>query len=192
MAGQAHLQHLAEDAAQRYWLFQVYDIRAIRILVPTVADCYATWGLVHGLWHNIPHEFDDYIANPKENGYRSCIPPWWVPRARCWKCRSAPTRCTRRRSWGLRPLALQGHRGEQSSRQHLRGKIAWLRQVLDWHEETGDTEDVAEQFSFQMAQDRGTCFTPQGDVVNLAHGATRWILPTTCTPKWGIAAVAPR
>jgi F420-non-reducing hydrogenase large subunit len=50
---------------------QVYDIRAIRILVKDVRDCYATLGLVHGLWRNIPQEFDDYIANPKENGYRS-------------------------------------------------------------------------------------------------------------------------
>jgi hypothetical protein len=50
---------------------QVYDIRAVRILVPEVKDCYATLGLVHGLWRNIPNEFDDYIANPKENGYRS-------------------------------------------------------------------------------------------------------------------------
>ena len=51
-------------------------------------------------------------------------------------------------------------------------KIAWLRQVLDWHEETGDAHDVAEQFSFDIAQDRVYVFTPQGDVVNLAHGAT--------------------
>src|SRR5690625_6384730 len=50
---------------------QVYDIRAVRILVPRVQDCYAALGLVHGLWRNLPHEFDDYIANPKDNGYRS-------------------------------------------------------------------------------------------------------------------------
>ena len=51
-------------------------------------------------------------------------------------------------------------------------KIAWLRQVLDWHEETGDARSVAEQFSFNVAQDRVYVFTPDGDVVNLAHGAT--------------------
>ena len=50
---------------------QVYDIRAVRILVPKIKDCYAALGVVHGLWRNIPNEFDDYIANPKENGYRS-------------------------------------------------------------------------------------------------------------------------
>ena len=50
---------------------QVYDIRALRIIVPDVKDCYASLGIVHTLWRNIPREFDDYIASPKENGYRS-------------------------------------------------------------------------------------------------------------------------
>src|SRR6185295_1675010 len=50
---------------------QVYDIRAVRVLVPEVKDCYAALGIVHGLWRNVPNEFDDYIANPKDNGYRS-------------------------------------------------------------------------------------------------------------------------
>src|SRR5690606_8109984 len=50
---------------------QVYDVRAVRILVHTVHECYMALGIVHGLWRAIPQEFDDYIANPKENGYRS-------------------------------------------------------------------------------------------------------------------------
>ena len=50
---------------------EVYDIRAVRILVASEQDCYRALGIVHSLWRNIPNEFDDYIANPKENGYRS-------------------------------------------------------------------------------------------------------------------------
>jgi GTP pyrophosphokinase len=50
---------------------EIYDVRAIRILVPTLQDYYAALGAVHSLWQHIPKEFDDYIANPKENGYRS-------------------------------------------------------------------------------------------------------------------------
>ena len=50
---------------------QVHDVRAIRILVPNPTDCYTTLGVIHGLWKTIPNEFDDYIANPKPNGYRS-------------------------------------------------------------------------------------------------------------------------
>ena len=52
-------------------LSEVYDVRALRVLVGSVADCYATLGVTHGLWRNLPGEFDDYIANPKANGYRS-------------------------------------------------------------------------------------------------------------------------
>ena len=50
---------------------QVYDVRAVRVLVPDINDCYRALGIVHGRWRNLPYEFDDYIATPKENGYRS-------------------------------------------------------------------------------------------------------------------------
>ena len=53
---------------------QIYDVRAVRVLVPEIRDCYTALGIVHTLWRHIPKEFDDYIANPKENGYRSCTP----------------------------------------------------------------------------------------------------------------------
>ena len=152
---------------------QVYDIRAVRILVPEIKDCYATLGLVHGLWHNIPNEFDDYIANPKENGYRSLHTAVVGPEGKVLEIQI--------RTWQMHEEAELGvcahwrYKGTDAAKRSAstyEEKIAWLRQVLDWHEETGDTGDVAEQFSFQMAQDRVYVFTPQGDVVNLAQGAT--------------------
>ncbi|MCB1700699.1 MAG: GTP diphosphokinase [Pseudomonadales bacterium] len=152
---------------------QVYDIRAIRILVPEVRDCYATLGLVHGLWHNIPNEFDDYIANPKENGYRSLHTAVVGPEGKVLEVQIRTHQMHQEAELGV--CAHWRYKGIEFARQassSYEEKIAWLRQVLDWHEETGDTEDVAEQFSFQSAQDRVYVFTPQGDVVNLAHGAT--------------------
>ena len=152
---------------------QVYDIRAVRILVPEIADCYATLGLVHGLWHNIPNEFDDYIANPKENGYRSLHTAVVGPEGKVLEVQI--------RTYGMHEEAELGvcahwHYKGADSRDKLAStyeeKIAWLRQVLDWHDETGDTDEVAEQFSFPAAQDRVYVFTPHGDVVNLAQGAT--------------------
>ncbi len=152
---------------------QVYDIRAIRILVPEVKDCYATLGLVHGLWHNIPNEFDDYIANPKENGYRSLHTAVVGPEGKILEIQIRTREMHEEAELGV--CAHWRYKGTDSGNQPAstyEEKIAWLRQVLDWHEETGDTDDVAEQFSFQMAQDRVYVFTPQGDVVNLAQGAT--------------------
>lgn len=152
---------------------QVYDIRAVRILVPEIKDCYATLGLVHGLWHNIPNEFDDYIANPKENGYRSLHTAVVGPEGKVLEIQIRSRQMHEEAELGV--CAHWRYKGTDASNRPAstyEEKIVWLRQVLDWYEETGDSESVAEQFSFQMAQDRVYVFTPQGDVVNLAQGAT--------------------
>ncbi|MCX2974398.1 GTP diphosphokinase [Halieaceae bacterium IMCC8485] len=152
---------------------QVYDIRAVRILVPEIKDCYATLGLVHGLWRNIPNEFDDYIASPKENGYRSLHTAVIGPEGKILEVQIRTRQMHEEAELGV--CAHWRYKGSDSTpgmASSYEEKIAWLRQVLDWHEETGDSGDVAEQFSFDVAQDRVYVFTPDGDVVNLAHGAT--------------------
>ena len=153
---------------------QVLDISAVRILVPEVKDCYATLGLMHGLWRNIPNEFDDYIANPKENGYRSLHTALIGPEGKVLEIQIRTYEMHEEAELGVcahwRYKAVDPRRGAVADT--YEGKIAWLRQVLDWHEETGDASGVAEQLSFDVAQDRVYVFTPQGDVVNLAQGAT--------------------
>lgn len=152
---------------------QVYDIRAVRILVPEMKDCYATLGVVHGLWRNIPNEFDDYIANPKENGYRSLHTAVIGPEGKILEVQIRTSQMDDEAELGV--CAHWRYKGSDAAGKMASSyeeKIAWLRQVLDWHEETGDSGDVAEQFSFGLAQDRVYVFTPQGDVVNLAQGAT--------------------
>jgi len=154
---------------------QVYDIRAVRILVPEVKDCYATLGLVHGLWRNIPNEFDDYIANPKENGYRSLHTAVIGPEGKILEVQIRTRAMHEEAELGV--CAHWRYKGTDAARpgasqSTYEEKLHWLRQVLDWHEETGDGPGVAEQLSFEVAQDRVYVFTPQGDVVNLAAGAT--------------------
>ena len=153
---------------------QVLDIRAVRILVPEIKDCYATLGLMHGLWRNIPNEFDDYIANPKENGYRSLHTALIGPEGKVLEIQIRTHEMHEEAELGV--CAHWRYKGTDTRGGALANtyeeKIAWLRQVLDWHEETGDSRGVAEQFSFDGAQDRVYVFTPNGDVVNLALGAT--------------------
>ncbi|MFT4823621.1 MAG: GTP pyrophosphokinase [Halioglobus sp.] len=152
---------------------QVYDIRAVRILVPDVKDCYATLGMVHGLWRNIPNEFDDYIANPKENGYRSLHTAVIGPEGKVLEIQIRTQQMDDEAELGVcAHWRYKGSDKEGGMASTYEEKIAWLRQVLDWHEETGDAESVVEQFSFDVAQDRVYVFTPSGDVVNLAQGAT--------------------
>ncbi len=149
---------------------QVYDIRAVRVLVPEIKDCYAALGLVHGLWRNIPNEFDDYIANAKDNGYRSLHTAVIGPEGKVLEIQIRTFTMHEEAEFGV--CAHWRYKGsDNQGGSSYEEKIAWLRQVLDWQEETdGGPSDVAEHFS--RAQDRVYVFTPEGHVVNLAQGAT--------------------
>lgn len=152
---------------------QVYDIRALRILVPASKDCYAALGVVHSLWRNIPNEFDDYIANPKENGYRSLHTAVIGPQGKILEVQIRTHDMHEEAELGV--CAHWRYKGADNAGKLVSSyeeKIAWLRQVLDWHEETGDIHNLAEQFSTNVAQDRVYVFTPEGHVVNLTQGAT--------------------
>lgn len=152
---------------------QVFDIRAVRILVPEIKDCYATLGLVHGLWRNIPNEFDDYIANPKENGYRSLHTAVIGPEGKILEVQIRTHQMHDEAELGVcAHWRYKGSDTQQGAASTYEEKINWLRQVLDWHEETGDSLSVSEQLNFDVAQDRVYVFTPRGDVVNLSNGAT--------------------
>lgn len=152
---------------------QVHDIRALRILVESVQDCYHTLGIVHGMWRNIPNEFDDYIASPKENGYRSLHTAVIGPEGKILEVQIRTREMHEEAELGV--CAHWRYKGSDSSQNNTdtyETKLAWLRQVLDWHETMGDDLAVAEQFSFDSAQDRVYVFTPKGDVVSLVQGAT--------------------
>lgn len=150
---------------------QVYDIRAVRILVPDLKSCYAALGLVHGLWRNIPNEFDDYIANAKENGYRSLHTAVIGPQGKVLEIQIRTRAMHEEAEFGVcSHWMYKGTDKHAKSNSSYDEKIAWLRQVLDWHDESGSSSDVAEQF--RRTQDRVYVFTPEGHVVNLQNGAT--------------------
>ncbi|AMX02275.1 GTP diphosphokinase [Microbulbifer thermotolerans] len=150
---------------------QVYDIRAVRILVPTVRDCYAVLGIVHNLWRNIPNEFDDYIASPKENGYRSLHTAVIGPERKVLEVQIRTFAMHEEAEYGV--CAHWRYKGTDRDPQGQDGyeqKIAWLRQVLDWHEEVGGNplqDDLRSD-----ADTRIYVFTPDGHVVDLPRGAT--------------------
>ncbi len=150
---------------------QVYDIRAVRILVPDIKSCYTVLGVIHGLWRNIPNEFDDYIANPKENGYRSLHTAVIGPMGKVLEVQIRTGSMHEEAEFGV--CSHWRYKGADGSSKNTIGyeeKIAWLRQVLDWHEESGDSLDISDHL--QHAQDRVYVFTPDGHVVNLQFGST--------------------
>ena len=150
---------------------QVYDIRAVRILVPTVRDCYTVLGIVHGLWRNIPNEFDDYIASPKENGYRSLHTAVIGPERKVLEIQIRTHNMHEDAEFGV--CAHWRYKGtdQEGEEDSYEQKISWLRQVLEWHDELGGhvlEDDLAQG----VEQDSIYTFTPDGHVVDLPRGAT--------------------
>ena len=154
--------------------YQIYDIRAVRILVPAVQDCYAALGIIHGMWQHVPREFDDYIATPKENGYRSLHTAVIAPQAKVLEVQIRTRDMHDEAELGVCAHwhYKEGSRSESGS--SYEDKIAWLRQVLEWQEELGDAgvSEIVAQFRHDIVDERVYVFTPEGHVVDLAAGVT--------------------
>ncbi|PSL15544.1 GTP pyrophosphokinase [Marinobacterium halophilum] len=151
---------------------QVYDVRAVRILVPEIRDCYTVLGIVHGLWRNIPHEFDDYIASPKPNGYRSLHTAVFGPEGKVLEVQIRTFAMHEEAELGVCAHHLYKGTDIQSRGDGYEEKIAWLRQVLEWHDDLGDTEALGDMLRGDVVQDRVYVFTPEGHVIDLPKGAT--------------------
>lgn len=151
---------------------QIYDVRAVRILVPAIRDCYTALGIVHTLWRHIPKEFDDYIANPKENGYRSLHTAVIGPDGKVLEVQIRTHAMHEEAELGV--CAHWRYKGTdvKSTSSHYEEKISWLRQVLEWHEELGDIGGLAEQLRVDIEPDRVYVFTPDGHAIDLPKGST--------------------
>jgi len=151
---------------------QVYDIRAVRILVDSLRDCYGALGIIHSTWRHIPNEFDDYIANPKENGYRSLHTAVIGPEGKVLEVQIRTHEMHEDAELGV--CAHWKYKGTDTNAkdQAYEQKIAWLRQVVEWHEEIGDLPELMSDLRSDINPDRIYIFTPDGHVVNLPPGAT--------------------
>ena len=144
---------------------EIYDVRAVR-------DCYTALGIVHSLWKNIAREFDDYIANPKENGYRSLHTAVIGPEGKVLEVQIRTHEMHEEAELGV--CAHWRYKGTDvdSRSDHYEEKIAWLRQVLEWHEELGDIGGLAEELRMDIEPDRVYVFTPEGHAIDLPKGST--------------------
>jgi GTP pyrophosphokinase len=151
----------------------VYDIRAVRILVDDVKDCYAALGVVHNLWTPLAREFDDYIAKPKANDYRSLHTAVSGPENKALEVQIRTHEMHQHSEYGVaahwryKEGAAAGRRDPGYDE-----KIAWLRQVLDWKDAVADAGEWLQQFKSSLFTDTIYVLTPQGRVVDLPRGAT--------------------
>ena len=152
----------------------LYDIRAVRILVDSVKDCYAALGIVHQLWTPLAREFDDYIAKPKANNYRSLHTAVIGPEGKPLEVQIRTKEMHQHSEYGVaahwryKEGALKGVRHDPSFDE----KIAWLRQVLDWKDAVADSGDWLSAFKESLFTDSIYVLTPQGKVVDLQRGST--------------------
>ncbi len=149
---------------------QVLDVRAVRILAGTVTDCYAALGLVHGRWPYIAGEFDDYIATPKENGYRSLHTAVMGPGHVAVEIQIRTAEMHEQAELGV--AAHWRYKEGRSRDAAYDRKIQWLRELLA-PAPGGETDrDFIDQVRTELFEDRVYVLTPGGDVVDLPAGAT--------------------
>ncbi len=149
---------------------ELYDVRAVRILVDDVKDCYAALGLIHNLWQPIPGEFDDYIARPKSNNYRSLHTAVSGPNGLAVEVQIRTLEMHQYSELGVAAHWRYKEGGKSDAK--FDEKIAWLRQILAWKDEVADSGDLLEQFKSELFQDKVYVLTPQGKVIDLPKGAT--------------------
>jgi len=151
---------------------EVYDVRALRVIVDEVKDCYTALGIVHHIWSPIAKEFDDYIAHPKGNDYRSLHTA-----VHCPDGRSLEVQIRTREMHSHAELGVAAHwRYKEGSgatpEDRYDEKIAWLRQLLTWRDEVADSSDWVRHYKQAAFDETVYILTPQGRVVDLPRGAT--------------------
>jgi GTP pyrophosphokinase len=150
---------------------EVYDVRALRVIVDEVKDCYTALGIVHHIWSPIAKEFDDYIAHPKGNDYRSLHTA-----VHCPDGRALEVQIRTRDMHSHAELGVAAHwrykEGGSTPEDRYDEKIAWLRQLLTWRDEVADSSDWVRHYKQAAFDETVYILTPQGRVIDLPQGST--------------------
>ena len=166
-----HIASIVNKMRRKHLSFeQLYDIRAVRVLVRHEIDCYTVLGIVHNLWQPIPGEFDDYISKPKSNDYRSLHTAVIGPEDRALEVQIRTFDMHRQAELGVAAHWRYKEGGKADA--HYEEKIAWLRRILEWKDDVADSGEFTEQFKTELFHDQVYVLTPQGRVIALERGAT--------------------
>ncbi len=147
----------------------IHDILALRIVVDTVPDCYSAVGIVHNLWHPLPDEFDDFIANPKPNGYQSLHT--------VVMCQGVTPLEIQIRTHDMHHIVEYGiaahwrYKEGEKKDVHFEERIAWLRQLIEWHREFSGAEEFLESVKTDIFMDQVFVYTPKGEIKDLPKGS---------------------
>ena len=151
---------------------QLFDVRAVRVVVEKVQDCYSALGIVHTQWQHIAKEFSDYVATPKGNGYQSIHTVVLGPEGK-----SVEVQIRTKQMDDDAELGVAAHwrykEGQASGKTNsFDDKIGWLRKILQWQDDVAESGELLDELRSQVFEDRIYVFTPSGDVIDLPMGAT--------------------
>ena len=150
-------------------LDEIFDLMAVRVLVDTVKDCYAVLGVVHTMWRPIPGRFKDYIAMPKSNMYQSLHTTVFGDDEHPFEIQI--------RTYEMHQIAEYGIAAHWKYKEGIKsdqeeGKLAWLRQTLEWNKDMDDSKEFMETLKMDLFSNQVFVFTPAGKVIELPAGST--------------------
>lgn len=157
---------------------EIYDLSALRVIVPTVAECYQVLGLVHRLWPPLSGRLKDYIAQPKPNGYQS-IHTAVLTRQEDGRAGSAVAEIQirtqtmqREAEYGLASHIIYDESGKPTQGGEWKKKTRWLKDFIEWQKTVEGSEEFLTHLKKNLFHDRIFVFTPKGDVIELPEGST--------------------
>jgi len=149
---------------------EIYDLLALRVLVESVTECYSAVGIIHSLWRPLPEVFDDYIANPKPNGYQALHTA-----VMCLGTTPLEIQIRTREMHHIAEYGVAAHwRYKEGEKKDMRfeERVAWLRQLIEWHRELSGAEEFLESVKTDIFIDQVFVYTPKGEIKDLPKGST--------------------
>ena len=148
----------------------VRDLRGVRLVVPDIPSCYAALGVIHTHWRPIPHEFDDYIAAPKDNFYQSIHTAVIYDDGKPLEVQIRTPEMNQNAEYGIAAHWRYKEKGKRDEVYEQR--INWLRRIMEWRQDVEDAQEFVDGMKTDVFQDRVYVFTPRGDIIDLPAGST--------------------
>ncbi|WP_206483621.1 GTP diphosphokinase [Thalassotalea sp. G2M2-11] len=151
---------------------QLFDVRAVRVVVEKLQDCYGALGIVHTSWKHLANEFDDYVATPKPNGYQSIHTVVLGPEGKTVEIQIRTQQMHDDAELGVAAHWRYKEGAASGKTSGFDEKISWLRKILQWQDDVSESGEIIDELRSQVFEDRIYVFTPNGDVIDLPSGAT--------------------
>lgn len=150
----------------------VHDVLALRIIVPTVADCYQALGVIHGLYKPVPNRFKDYIAAPKPNGYQSLHTTIFLGDGGTLEIQIRTRVMHEEAEFGIASHLAYKEYGKHKGKVIIEKKTEWTKNLLEWQKDVAHNGEFIKNLKSDFFEHRVFIFTPKGDVIDLPEGST--------------------